>query len=145
MLLKNMFNNSSASLPAVVVNGVSYAGGSFTDAGSLATYLDGLNNLGCPLNNAGGPSLERTRIALKTIAINGYPNPSTGGFNLQFEGLTSERASVRVTDLFGRIIEVHSNVSAHQILQIGENYRPGFYNVEIIQGTDKKQLKLIKQ
>ena len=143
--VKNMFNNSSASLPAVVVNGVSYAGGSFTDAGSLATYLDGLNNLGCPLNNAGGPSLERTRIALKTIAINGYPNPSKGGFNLQFEGLTSERAVIRVTDLYGRLVEVRSNVSAHQIVQIGENYRPGFYNVELIQGTDKKQLKLIKQ
>jgi hypothetical protein len=45
----------------------------------------------------------------------------------------------------GRTIQQFNNLSPNQSLQIGSNYRPGMYIVEMIQGDNRKQLKLIKQ
>ena len=52
--------------------------------------------------------------------------------------------NLRVVDVLGRVIEVRNNIFAGQYLQIGNNYRPGVYFVEVTQGNTKKQLKLIK-
>jgi|GEM_PF-6388393 len=153
--VRNMFNTGAASLPNVTVNATTYVGGSFTDAGSLATYLDGLNNLGCPLNNKGESTTAPTsapasamaevaETAAKSFAVSGYPNPSKTAFNIQIDGLSTEKGSIRVTDLSGRIVEVRSNIAANSIVKIGDNYRTGTYYVEVVQGTNKKQLKLVK-
>ena len=155
--VKNMFNTGAASLPNVTVNGTNYVGGSFVDAGSLATYLDVLNNLGCPLNNKGEPVsvssaaapvaavAEVAEIAaVKSFSVSGYPNPSKSVFNIQIDGLTTNKAGIRVTDLSGRVVEVRSNIASNTIVKIGDNYRTGTYYVEVIQGSNKKLLKLVK-
>jgi hypothetical protein len=51
---------------------------------------------------------------------------------------------VRVTDVSGRVIQVFSNAYAGQIMEIGSTYRPGIYIIEMIQGNQHKQLKLVK-
>ncbi len=48
-------------------------------------------------------------------------------------------------DLSGRTVELLWNITSGQTLQIGRKYRPGMYIVEMIQGNNRKQLKLIKQ
>lgn len=153
LAVKNMFEKGKAVLPAVTVNGTTYTGGIFTDAGSLATYLDNLNNLGCPLNNKGetttssrsaAPSANNL-IVQKDLAISGFPNPSSTGFSIQIDGLSNERAGIKVTDLNGRLIEQRTNIAGSQILKIGANYGAGMYNVEVIQGAKRKQVKLVKQ
>ena len=45
----------------------------------------------------------------------------------------------------GRTVELLWNVTAGQTLQLGSKYRPGMYIVEMVQGTNRKQLKLLKQ
>ena len=52
--------------------------------------------------------------------------------------------SIRVVDVLGKVVEVRNNIFAGETLQIGNNYRPGIYFVEVTQGNNKKQLKLIK-
>jgi len=56
-----------------------------------------------------------------------------------------EKVNLRVFDLSGRTVELLWNINAGQTLQIGSKYRPGMYIVEMIQGNNRKQLKLIKQ
>lgn len=162
--VRTMFNSGTASLPSITVNGNTYAGGTFNSPEALASYLDMLNNLGCPLNNSGGKDKDEDKDKNKDkensrrpgsdlgssalngeFAISGYPNPSKGNFNIRIDGSATENVSVRVTDLSGRLIEQRTNVPANQTLQIGTNYRAGMYYIEVSQGGAKKQLKIVKQ
>ncbi len=77
--------------------------------------------------------------------VKGLPNPSGNRFTLKVESDNiNEKMTVRVVDVLGKVVEVRNNIFAGQTLQIGNNYRPGVYFVEITQGNNKKQLKLIK-
>jgi hypothetical protein len=48
-------------------------------------------------------------------------------------------------DINGRTIEVRNNLNVGQTLRLGGDYRPGIYIIEMIQGNNRKQLKLMKQ
>jgi hypothetical protein len=56
-----------------------------------------------------------------------------------------DKINVRVIDLFGRTVEVINGVAPGQTIKIGAVYRPGIYYLEMIQGTNRKQIKLLKQ
>jgi trimeric autotransporter adhesin len=99
-----------------------------------------------------GSSLTSVRMAdVQTVeagvfSLRSYPNPSTSQFNLQLQSSDRlQKVQVRVFDMSGRTVQQFNNLSANQTLQIGSNYRPGMYIVEMIQGDNRKQLKLIKQ
>lgn len=150
--VKEMFNSGTTTLPVIAVNGTTY-GGTYTTPQSLASALDALNNLGCPLNNKGVLQSANARqpeditavAGENKFAISGYPNPSKNGFSIQIDGASSEKATVKVTDLSGRLIEQRTNVAANQIIKIGDNYKAGMYYVEVIQGASRQQVKLVKQ
>jgi hypothetical protein len=139
--VKEMFNLGSTTL-----NGHLYS-----DATSLGSELDRVNNLGCPLNNAGNPSgrgpggslIEYTSAEL-AFSASVYPNPSKGAFSIQLTGNTSDKVSIRVTDMMGRVIEKRDNLQSNQVIKVGENYGTGLYFIEVSQGTEKTQLKLVK-
>lgn len=83
-----------------------------------------------------------------TTAFNltAFPNPTASHFNVKLESSNNtEKIVVRVIDLQGRTVEVFNNLVPGQTLQIGSNYRTGVYFVEMIQGTNRKQLQLIKR
>jgi len=44
----------------------------------------------------------------------------------------------------GKVIETRQNLKAGQSLVLGGMYRPGIYILEMIQGGQHKQLKLVK-
>ncbi len=150
--VKTMFNSGVATLPVITINGTTY-GGMFTTPEALASMLDLLNNLGCPLNNKGVMTSSTTRagdpmtgsLTTESFAISGYPNPSRTGFSIKIDGLSTEKASIRVTDMTGRLVEERSNISANQVLKVGDNYRAGMYYIEVTQGNNKQNLKLVKQ
>ncbi len=82
----------------------------------------------------------------KTFNMKAFPNPTTNQFNIQLESDNmKEKINLRVYDLSGRTVELLWNITSGQTLQIGSKYRPGMYIVEMIQGNNRKQLKLIKQ
>jgi hypothetical protein len=85
--------------------------------------------------------IEITQFDLKV-----YPNPSHASFNIVMSSNNKlDKVQLRIMDISGRTIQVFNNLSANQTLQIGSSYRPGLYIVEMIQGNERKQLKLIKQ
>jgi hypothetical protein len=49
-----------------------------------------------------------------------------------------------VYDNLGRVIERKSSLPSNQIVRLGSFYQSGIYLVEIIQGTQKQTLKLVK-
>jgi hypothetical protein len=121
---------------------------------ALTDILDGYNNLhgasicsdGGTLSRFGNSIMEEKMVtAEKNFTINGYPNPSRTSFNIQIDGLSTEKISIRVTDLTGRLIEARNNIGATQVLKIGSTYKAGMYYIEVTQGAAKRQLKMVKQ
>jgi len=50
----------------------------------------------------------------------------------------------QVTDVNCRIIELRGQLKAGQVLTIGDQYKHGIYIAEILHGTERKVLRLIK-
>jgi hypothetical protein len=77
------------------------------------------------------------------LAIVAMPNPSAKGFILNVTGDAGSQLMLRVIDISGRIIET-KNVTSNQSTRIGDNYRAGMYFAEVVQGNERKIVKLIK-
>jgi hypothetical protein len=91
-----------------------------------------------------------TRVAQSELATGGQislsvmPNPSASSFTIAVkDGSLNERVNLRITDIFGRIIE-QKVAQSNQVIKIGDKYMPGVYLVEVIQGKEKSVLKLVK-
>jgi hypothetical protein len=70
-------------------------------------------------------------------------NPSPNYFDIQING-KADNIRLTVYDNLGRVIERKSSLPSNQIIRIGGSYHSGIYLVEIIQGTQKQILKLVK-
>jgi hypothetical protein len=72
-------------------------------------------------------------------------NPSETQFGLQ--PVSSDklgRMVIRVTDVNGRLIEQFDQLKEGQTLLIGDSYRQGIYFAELIQGEQRKVMRLMK-
>jgi hypothetical protein len=49
-----------------------------------------------------------------------------------------------VYSINGKVVEQRQHLAAGQTIQLGALYRPGVYIIEMIQGSQHKQLKLVK-
>ena len=77
--------------------------------------------------------------------IKAAPNPTANHFTISILGAnTSERLSLRVTDIFGRLIEYRPGLAWSSSLKIGSGYGQGVYIVEITQGSRQEKIKLVK-
>ena len=70
-------------------------------------------------------------------------NPSTDKFILVVSGGSKVPVLLRVSDASGRVIVIRQN-QVGEIIQLGSNFKPGIYIAEVIQGTVRKQVRLIK-
>jgi hypothetical protein len=78
--------------------------------------------------------------------ITASPNPAPYTFNVQVtSGNPHAPIQLRVVDLLGRTMEMRNNVAPNSNLKIGGSYKAGVYLVEVIQGNERRHLKLIKQ
>ena len=73
-----------------------------------------------------------------------FPNPSNGIFTILVKSNNvTEKIFMKITDVYGRILEVQSTY-ANSTIKIGASYAPGGYFVQFTQGNQRQQLKLIK-
>lgn len=72
------------------------------------------------------------------------PNPSTTYFTLKLESKYQTPANLRVMDANGRVVDAKSKIASNSTFQIGHNYSSGTYYAELIQGTHRKVVQLIK-
>lgn len=72
-------------------------------------------------------------------------NPSRDHFTLNIQtNNNTDNLIVRVFDLNGKMLESKANLNGSQYIKIGSGLKAGFYIVELTQGKEKKQLKLVK-
>lgn len=72
-------------------------------------------------------------------------NPSSNNFSIQITTATDEKVSIRITDMHGRVIESRQGLTATGNIIIGDHYAKGVYVAEVMQGADRKVMKLVKQ
>jgi hypothetical protein len=84
---------------------------------------------------------ESEKIRLDATAM---PNPTTTWFNLQIKGGDGTPAIVTVTNVFGQAIENHQKITPGTVLRLGQSWVAGTYFVEVIQGDQRKVIKIIK-
>ena len=101
--------------------------------------------LGSCTPSAGAITSHSKEIEATTgrLAVNVMPNPSAESFTLNVSSDPDAPLILRVIDISGRVIE-RKNLTANQTIKIGERYRPGMYLAEIIQGNERKIMKLVK-
>ena len=72
------------------------------------------------------------------------PNPSTSFFTLKLESKYETPVNMRVMDASGRVVDAKSKLGSNSTIQIGHAYSSGTYYAELIQGTKRKVVQLIK-
>lgn len=79
------------------------------------------------------------------LQIKAQPNPARDYFSLSVKSNnTKEKIMLQVFDQYGRMVDVKNNITASSLIRFGEAYRPGAYYVRVIQGSQHKELTLVK-
>jgi hypothetical protein len=78
------------------------------------------------------------------LKVTVMPNPTTTYFTLKLESKYATPVNMRVMDGRGRVVDARSEIGSNSTLQIGQNYAGGTYYAEMIQGSRRKLVQLIK-
>lgn len=80
-----------------------------------------------------------------SLRVNAIPNPSANAFTVRMAGLNvTQPVNIRVYDITGRLIEERIKIGIGQMVRLGDQYIPGIYIIEGVQGDQKVQTKVIK-
>lgn len=97
--------------------------------------------------NAKGIPAANTELSLSensVLKIGAYPNPSVAQFNLSLEGNSNENVFITVTDMLGRkMYQATGNIK--QPYRFGSDFKAGIYMLQVVQGTAKQTIKLVKE
>ena len=73
-----------------------------------------------------------------------YPNPTRTQFSIQIKGNDFTPVTVRLTDMSGRVVGSRSVVAKGSVISFGSELKTGTYFAEIMQGDNRKVVKLMK-
>ena len=156
-LLQNPYlNNDKAGAPqnfkTFLVSGAKGSGGT-----NYTGNYSGTSNIACtPVTNQRSPVVTQPLLTRQlpvslaetfragSLDVNVMPNPTRDLFNIIIRGNPREPVSVRVFDIFGQLLERHDKLFPGQLTRMGQKWRNGTYIVEVIQGKERKVVKIIK-
>lgn len=72
------------------------------------------------------------------------PNPSSTNFKLIVQSNSTEVITIRLMDVFGRVISIINKIQRNESVTVGNNLTGGTYFAEVTQGSNNKKIKLIK-
>lgn len=79
------------------------------------------------------------------LSVKALPSVSYHAFTLMIRSTETAPVHIRILDEKGRLLEARSHTAANGMVRIGDNYRPDVYYAEVVQGAEKKVMKLINQ
>ena len=130
------------------INGFKTRGYNYADVTPLILASDKIRIGGCTSSVAATDelSVEKSVAVVEeiqpAIQLKAYPNPTTSEFILTIPNSALVNTQVRITDQAGRSLLSLSTKDAQ--VHIGNTLKPGIYFAEIIQGTKKQTIKLVK-
>ena len=78
------------------------------------------------------------------FSIAAMPNPTKDYFNLVLKSNNKALATVRIIDVYGRVLFVKTDVDPKTILRLGDILMAGTYLVNVVQENNEQTVKLIK-
>ncbi len=72
------------------------------------------------------------------------PNPTMSEFVLIVNSKTDGLVNIKVTDAYGKLVATLNKVVPGSAVRVGSNFTSGIYFAEIVQGTQRKVVKMIK-
>jgi hypothetical protein len=125
----------------------SYSGtdrlGSCDQAPCNTTITNSITGITQTATKEGGDAVTN-KTTEEELKVTVMPNPSTTFFTLKLESKYETPVNMRVMDESGRVVDARSKLGANSTMQIGHNYSSGTYYAELIQGTKRKVVQLIK-
>lgn len=109
---------------------------------AVATHLASGDYLGVCGGQITQPVI--TDVKLVEFTVDAMPNPSISFFTLKLNSTSDLPIKMRVTDMWGRVLETRDNLTPGSTIELGSRYRAGAYFVELIQGLEWRHVKLIK-
>lgn len=82
--------------------------------------------------------------AQQLFGVNVYPNPTRSDFKVEIKGSDNTPVSIKITDMSGRPAGSVKVIRKGSVTSVGQELKAGSYFVEIIQGNNRKVVKLIK-
>ena len=77
------------------------------------------------------------------LIVTAHPNPSHGNFTLQVQTTGKEQVSLHIRDQYGRLVTTHPNLGGNASVTVG-GLAAGTYFAEVVQGKERKVVKLVK-
>ena len=136
--------NNSGNLNALSVNSLNGQNKYSTGISLFYSPVPLVSNISTPFVKKANDqySIPNTTSAIDLRVLG---NPSSTYFRLQpVSSDKKQRMVIRVMDVNGRIMEQFDQLKEGQTLQIGGAYRQGLYFAELIQGKQRKVVRLIK-
>ncbi|MEP7377851.1 MAG: DUF4082 domain-containing protein [Chitinophagaceae bacterium] len=162
--LQNPYLNADAAgtpenFKSFVVSGAKGNGGTnytgtftTTQTSTCAVPPTGTRGINSPLTSADVSTIQAPDFSdlLSELSPDGklsvqvLPNPSSNYFNMLIKGNPESPVTVRVMDMFGRVVEKYEKIASTTVLKLGYKLRSGSYFAEVIQGGERKVVKIIK-
>ena len=116
---------------------------------AVAAHLAHGDFLGSCTTTCIAPPITYSRVAIQplfaaSLEVRVMPNPTPNFFNVVIKGTDAGPVTVRVMDVYGRVLQVHQKIGANATLRMGQNWTGGAYFVEVSQGNERKVVKVIK-
>lgn len=95
-------------------------------------------------NSTGIKTARENEVLADELRVTVAPNPSTSYFTLKLESKYTGPIMLMVTDALSRIVDTRSKLAPNSTLRIGQTYHAGLYYAKIVQGPQRKVVRLIK-
>lgn len=89
-------------------------------------------------------ALVKAEPKIMPFEVRAYPNPSSTNFSIVVNSQSLESITVRVMDMSGNVLSVITKMTKGFAVNLGSDLRSGTYMAEVIQGTNKQVIKLVK-
>ena len=81
---------------------------------------------------------------IKGFDATAYPNPFSNSVSITISSGSTDVSTVTLLDFSGRTIREYNNVDTSVPFEINENLSAGIYFVRVVQGSNQKMLKVVK-
>jgi hypothetical protein len=110
-------------------------------SGTSGVHVEGCSQTVSPRGIVNEPLIADNDKTLKVTVLS---NPSPVDFTLHINGSSAEPVMIRVMDITGRVFSTSRLSGGDFYFRTGVNLNNGIYFAEVIQGKNRKIIKLVK-
>ena len=151
-VIGSVTSNTSGTINAIIPNPIASGSQYSIRVRSSSPVFISNSAMGIVINST--PCSQYTKAAptqsaasIDNLVVTVMPNPSTTNFRLNIEGNGLAPFKLRITNITGAVVETPTNQGfkfTNATVTLGDHYKAGIYFAEVIQGKNRRTVRLIK-